>query len=477
MKNKKLFSVFILLMTTVFLLGSAHAQNNPNVILINMDNLGYGELGCYGGGIIRGGATPRIDKLAAEGIRLTNFNVESQCTPSRAALMTGRYAIRTGNATVPFGDGEYGLTQWEYTMPELFADAGYATGMFGKWHLGDSKGRYPTDQGFDEWYGIPNSSDESYWADNEFMKQTSHPKVRAEYVVEATRNQTPKEIAIYDLAKRASIDGEITDKAISFIERKTKEKKPFFAYIPYTMTHMPVMPSKEFKGKSGNGKWGDALMQMDFYTGKILDKLEALGIQQNTIVIFTSDNGPEMSSPHQGFAGPWRGTYCTGYEGSLRVPFIMRWPGKIPAGRVSNEIVHEMDLMTTFSKIVGKDLPTDRVIDGVSQLDFFMAKKDTSDRDHVIVYVGNEIWGVKWKNWKMMSKEIDRGSGEPVRIYAIPNFFNLNLDPGERYPLQEMEQHLWIRYPISERLNEHIATLQKEHPIKPGTPDPYAPKK
>jgi arylsulfatase len=390
--------------------------------------------------------------------------------------MTGRYAVRTGNGEVPRNDADYGLTQWEYTMAELFSDAGYATGIFGKWHLGDSKGRYPTDQGFDEWYGIPNSSDESYWADNELMKQTNHPKVHPEYIMEAVRGQTPKEITVYNLEKRASIDGELTDKAINFIDRKAKEAKPFFAYIPFTMTHMPVTPSKEFKGKSGNGKWGDALIQLDYYVGKILDEVDALGIRQNTIIIFTADNGGEMTIPHQGFNGPWRGSYCTGYEGSLRVPFIMRWPEKIPSGRVSNEIVHETDLLPTLSKVVGKILPNDRVIDGADQLDFFIAKKDTSNRDHVIVYVGNEIWGVKWKNWKMMSKEFDRGFGDPIRSYAIPNFYNLNLDPSERYPMQEAEQNFWVRYPISERLREHITTLRAEPPIAPGTPDPYLPK-
>lgn len=164
-------------LTASFVVAPAHAQsgaeqtNKPNIVLINMDNFGYGELGVYGGGITRGAPTPRIDELASEGFRLTNFNVEAQCTPSRAALMTGRYAVRTGNGSVPLTVADYGLTKWEYTMPEMLSDAGYATGMFGKWHLGQSKGRYPTDQGFDEWYGIPNSTDESLWpAQQDFQK-------------------------------------------------------------------------------------------------------------------------------------------------------------------------------------------------------------------------------------------------------------------------------------------------------------------
>ena len=154
-----------------------------------MDNFGWGELGVYGGGVLRGAPTPRIDALASEGMQLLNFNVEAQCTPSRAAILTGRYAIRTGNASVPLGVGEYGLTQWEYTVAEMLSDAGYVTGMFGKWHLGDSPGRYPTDQGFDEWFGIPNSSDESYWPDNDLVRMGVHPQVKYEHVMEAERGQ------------------------------------------------------------------------------------------------------------------------------------------------------------------------------------------------------------------------------------------------------------------------------------------------
>ena len=169
-----------LLATLTLFAGTAHAQDKPNIVLIFMDNFGWGEVGCYGGGVLRGAPTPRIDSLAEEGMRLLNFNVEAQCTPSRAAIMTGRYAIRTGNSEVPLGVGEYGLTQWEITIAEMLSEAGYSTGMFGKWHLGDSEGRYPTDQGFDEWYGIPNSSDESYWPDNDMFRDDVHPQAKYE---------------------------------------------------------------------------------------------------------------------------------------------------------------------------------------------------------------------------------------------------------------------------------------------------------
>ena len=478
MKIRLMITIFLVIL---FSLSVEPAESRPNIVLIFMDNFGYGELGVYGGGITRGAPTPRIDSLAEEGIRLTNFNVEAQCTPSRSALMTGRYAIRSGNGSVPITTGMYGLTQWEITMAEMLSDAGYVTGMFGKWHLGHTKGRFPTDQGFDEWYGIPNSTDESLWPDqpqfNEVVKENLSPFAVPEYVYEGNKGSDPKKVKVYDSALRPEIDRECTDRAKDFIKRQAEAGKPFFAFIPYTQTHMPVVPSKEFAGRSGNGDWGDVLMQIDVYTGELPDTLDELGIADNTIFIFTSDNGPEMLPGHNGWSGPWRGSYFTGLEGSLRVPFIMRWPGKIPAGMVSNEIVHEMDLFPTLANIAGGTVPNDREIDGVDQSEFFLGKKNKSNRDGLIVYVGNELFGIKWRNWKMMFQEVERGTDER-KTFDFPRFFNLYSDPKEEYPLTKATAgHFWVRWPMSELLKAHLASLKREPPIISGTPDPYTPAK
>ena len=178
----------------------ALAQEKPNIVLVFMDNFGWGEPGFNGGGIIRGAATPRLDQLAKEGLRLTNFNVEVQCTPSRSALMTGRYAIRSGNSTVPLGEGVYGLVQWEVTMAEMLSAAGYRTGMFGKWHLGRTSGRFPTDQGFDEWYGIPNSSDQAFWPDSNSWQADAHPDLEFTHVLTAKRGEVPQKLDVYGRA-------------------------------------------------------------------------------------------------------------------------------------------------------------------------------------------------------------------------------------------------------------------------------------
>ena len=457
--------------------GAARAQPaRPNVVLVLMDNFGWGELGVYGGGVLRGAATPRIDKLASEGMRLLNFNVEAQCTPSRAALMTGRYAIRTGNGSVPIDTPLYGLVQWEVTLAEMLSDTGYATGMFGKWHLGHTEGRFPIDQGFDEWYGIPNSTDESLWPDNPLFDSKSDPYAKFEYLMQGRKGGKAESLRVYDSKERLLIDKELTDRTIDFMKRQKSAGKPFFAFVPYTQTHLPTLPHPDFKGKSGNGPWADVLMQVDNYVGGLLDAVDEFGLRDNTIFIFTSDNGPEFSRAWVGSSGPWRGTYFTGREASLRVPFIMRWPGKVPAGAVNNEIVHAMDLFPTLARLAGGKVPADRIIDGVDQSDYFLGKQQKSNRDSVVIYVGNDLHGVKWRNWKMMLKEMDSGDG-PVRELSLPHFYNLLVDQKEEYPAApDIPENLWVRFPASKVLLDHAISLKKESPIRPGTPDPYPPK-
>jgi arylsulfatase A-like enzyme len=388
----KLFSFAFALLSAI----AAQAQNapKPNIVFILMDNLGYGEVGCYGGGILRGSATPRIDKLAAEGTRVLNFNVEAQCTPSRSAILTGRFSIRSGTHSVPIGGGLEGLTQWEVTIAELLSGAGYSTAHFGKWHLGNEQGRLPNDQGFDEWYGIPRTTDEVFAPSEPAAKAAG---VAFEHIMEGKKGEKSRELQIYDLEQRRLIDSEITRRAIDFLTRSVQSGKPFYAYIPFTLVHFPTLPNKKFAGKTGFGDFSDALAEMDAHVGEILDAIDQLRIRDNTIVVFTSDNGPEATWPWQGSSGPWRGYYFTHMEGSLRTPFIIRWPGKIPAGRVSNEIVHEVDTYTTFAKIAGASVPQDRAIDGVDQTDFLLGKSDKSKREGFPLFVADRLEAVKWR--------------------------------------------------------------------------------
>ena len=312
------------------------AAEQPNIVFMLADNLGYGELGCYGGGILRGAATPRIDRLASEGLRLLNFNVEAQCTPSRSALMTGRFAMRSGTMRVNRGSALYGLTQWEITLAEMLAKQGYATGHFGKWHLGNTEGRFPTNQGFDEWYGIPNSTSVAPWPSLTGFDPAVAPMP---HILEGRQGEKTRNVEVYDLKSRRLIDAEITRRSIEFIQQNAKANKPFFAYIPFTLVHYPTLAHPDFAGKTGYGEFADSLAEMDHRAGQVLDTIKQLGIEDNTLVVFTSDNGPEELLPWRGWAGPWSGSYFTAMEGSLRAPFIVRWPKHVPAGQISNEIV------------------------------------------------------------------------------------------------------------------------------------------
>ncbi|WP_435218908.1 arylsulfatase [Luminiphilus sp. nBUS_07] len=458
----------VFLSTFVLLSMAAWAEKQANVVLVLMDNFGYGEIGVYGGGVMRGAPTPRIDSIAREGLQLTNFNVEAECTPSRSALMTGRYGIRTRQrANQPPRGVWYGITKWEVTLAELLSDAGYATGIFGKWHLGDTEGRFPTDQGFDEWIGLPRSSDRAFWPDSNSFQPNSHPSAKFTHVMSASKGEQPVEGAVYDRAKRAIIDREITDQAIDFMTRMSGEGKPFFAYLPYTQTHEPVDPHPDFYGSTGNGSFADVLAQTDVYVGELLDTVESLGIREDTIFIFTSDNGREGVPRSFGFTGPWRSGMFSPYEGSLRVPFLVRWPGKIPPGRVSNEMVHQMDVFSTVASFTGVQVPTDRVIDGVDQSDFFTGKSEQSARDSLVIYIGNTLFGAKWRNWKILLREMDE-DGYGIKEMAYPSVYNLIVDPKEEVPELNYLNDTWVDFPLYQVIEDHELSLEND----PGAPGP-----
>jgi arylsulfatase len=446
---------------------AADSDDKPNIVLILMDNFGYGEIGVYGGGVIRGAATPRIDSIATEGFQLTNFNVEAECTPSRSALMTGRYGIRTRQR--PDGPPRsvwYGITKWEITLAEMLSEAGYVNGIFGKWHLGDTEGRYPTDQGFDEWIGLPRSSDRAFWPDSNSFTPDSHPGAVFTHVMSAKRGETPKQLGVYDRAKRKTIDAEITAQSIDFIKRNAAGEEPFFVFLSYTQTHEPVDPHPDYYGKTGNGSFADVLAQTDDYVGSVLDTLDETGLKENTIVIFTSDNGREGVPRSFGFTGPWRGGMFSPYEGSLRVPFLMRWPGKIPQKRVSNELMHQIDLFPTIANIIGTELPDDRVYDGVDQTDFLMGKTEKSARESVVIYIGNVLFGVKWRNWKLLLKEM--GDNYAIREIAYPSIYNLLIDPKEEVPELNFLNDTWIEFPLYQALDDHEESIAAD----PGAPGP-----
>jgi arylsulfatase A-like enzyme len=440
------------------------AQARPNIVLIFPDNLGWGEVGVYGG--VRGQLTPRLDKMAAEGIRLNNFNVEFSCTVSRAALMTGRYAVRSG-ATQPGG-----MTLWEVTLAEALKSVGYATGLFGKWHLGGDRPegrREPTDQGFDEFYGIARTSNE---AQTTIAQGQTTPGTS--FIWEGKTGSPSRSVKPFDMTTRRTVDRESAERGIAFMERSVKEKKPFFFYYPMTQIHFPTLPHPDFAGKTGAGDVGDAMAELDANVGRVLDAIDRLGVAPNTIVLWCTDNGAEQRRPWRGSSGPWSGFYNSMMEGGIRTPCIIRWPGRIPAGRVSNEIVHEIDLFPTLAAAVGADLvPKDRAIDGVNQLPFLEGKQQKSSRDSVIFFANTQVRAVKWHDWKLHYVFMPE-SGAPA-VPPLMRLFNLLSDPKEETDIKDANP--WAQGVMDKIVADFMATTTRYPHVPPNAPDPYVPAK
>lgn len=471
------------------------SAEQPNIVVFFWDNLGWGEVGCYGGGVLRGAPTPRIDGLAAEGLRLLNFNVEAQCTPSRSALLTGRHPIRSGTQSIPVAGGSDGMTQWEVTMAKALSDAGYATGMWGKWHLGsDPENRSPVDFGFDEAVWCPRTADEVFWTMQSYFPKgtvTAAPyadgaeiPLETQPIYSRKAGGKPEVVADYDAEFRAGFDRKITDWAIDFMRDAHTDGKPFYLYLPYTQVHIPPIPDSEFAGKTRRGNWADILAQMDAFTGRILDTLDELGATDDTIVAWVSDNGSDTTwrmpaiDPDPagglwaGFSGPWRGGLFTSLEGSNRTPCIIRWPGKVPAGRLSNELVHEVDLFSTLVLAGGGSVPNDRQIDGMDMRGFLLGDAEQSGRDTVLCLQGNRLQAIKWRQWKahLFEQTEFLSTWTP---FNMPRLYNLEWDPREEHQVDF--PHAWVMHPMAAAAGAFLKSFVVEPPIKPGTPDPYTP--
>ena len=354
-------------------------EQPPNIVVIFADDLGYGDISCYHK---QGTNTPHLDSMAAEGFRSTDFFLPANvCSPSRAALLTGRYPMRCG---IPVARTEkpgskyrdYGFLPEEITIPELLKLAGYRSLMVGKWHLGmEVPGSHPIDAGFDEHLGIP----------------SNYAKGRGLNYNTLYRG---KEIEQKDVPCQA-LTKLYTDEVVSFIERQ--EDQPFFVYVSHHIVHGPLLPSKDFKGTSNKGKYGDFIKEMDHSTGRIMQAIKDAGIDDNTLVVFTSDNGPTGAGSTGGMSG---GKYCT-MEGGHRVPAIFRWPGKIAPGEVSDVTLTSMDLFPMFSELAKVKLPDDRKIDGINTLPVVMGEQTDSPHEFLYYYNGTNLQAVREGNWKL----------------------------------------------------------------------------
>ncbi len=425
------------------------AQNKPNVVLIMMDDLGYGDLSCYGASEY---ATPQIDQMAKNGVRFTHFlSAQAVCSASRAGLLTGCYPNRIGISGALFPNSKIGINASEETIAELLHSNGYVTGMFGKWHLGDRKDFLPMQHGFDEYVGIPYSND--MWPVDYDGQKAIAPSNKSRFpLLPLIRNNEPEKY-IETLDDQAQLIQILTKESVQFIEKN--KSKPFFLYLPHPMPHVPINASKDFRGKSKQGLFGDVMMEMDWSVGEILATLKKHMLEKNTIVIFTSDNGPWQNfGNHAGSTGGLREAKGSSFEGGQRVPFIVQWKGHLPEGKVQAGLASNIDLLPTICALTQSPLPQKK-IDGVN-IQRLMEGSQTAEprKSFYYYYRTNNLEAVRKGNWKLVFAHPGRThegflpgkDGYPGKLnedFAFnQGLYDLRRDPGERYDVSSMHPEI-----------------------------------
>ncbi len=434
-----------------FSLSAADAQP-PNFIIILADDLGYGDLACYGHPTIR---TPNLDRMAAEGMRFTDFYAsETVCTPSRSGLMTGRLPIRTGMCSdtrrVLFPNSAGGLQPSEITIASALKAKNYATACVGKWHLGHLPQYLPTHHGFDHYYGIPYSNDmdrdptgpkgQAVFQDPR-VEHFRVPLMRDETIIERPANQT-------------TLTQRYTAEAVKFIQ--DHQKRPFFLYFAHTFPHVPLFASANFKGKSPRGIYGDVVEEIDWSVGQILDAVRQAGLAENTLVFFTSDNGPWLIEGDQGgSAGLLREGKGSTWEGGMREPGIAWWPGKIKPA-VNRELACNVDLLPTFCHLAGAPVPNDRVLDGVDMTPMLLAT-GKSQRDVIFYYRGTKLYAVRKGAYKAHYITQSAYGKDKPELHDPPALYNLERDPSEQFEVAK--DHPEVLADIAKEVEQHRAKL------------------
>ncbi len=439
----------------------------PNIIFILGDDIGYTELGSYGGGKVRGFSTPNLDRMADEGMRFLSFYSEPSCTPTRAALMTGRHPVRIGMLGVLFpGTSGMGLVDEEVTVAELLSEAGYHTGMFGKWHLGDDPGMTPIEQGYDE--AVWSEGNPPWWGFHRGVKRTDS----AGYVnmgafawapgpegfpydtggvMSGKKGEEPKMVAPFSLELYDTMDTDVADGVIDFMERHAKSKRPFFVYYAGKGNHF-WGANPDFMNQPAGTNNSAQMAEHDHNVGRVLDKLNELGIAENTLVVWMSDNGPMYAMhPHGGYS-LLRGEKGDTWEGGVRVPGMVWWPGTVDQGQEPVDIVHVSDMFTTAASIAGvkSDIPNDRVTDGVDQSALFLLGEGKSRRDYIFHYNKEKLEAVRKDQLKFRTK--------PEKPHH--NCYNLYHDPGERYP--DLGRYcLWAAPGFAKMIQDHMGMIKK----------------
>lgn len=462
---------------------SAFAAGKPNVVLMLADNLGYGDLSIYNGGIRGGMKTPNIDKLASEGTRFTQFLVEPGCTPSRAGLLTGQYSIRSGMSLVIVPGGSGGLQSDDVTLGSIMKSAGYNTTYIGKWHLGPEAQSQPQNQGFDQWLvGFKGTTDSVLYSESLRTAGVSEDlqKAAATYIVEAKQpGGAARQVRLYDRRYRRQIESDIADAAVSYIEHQAKQEKPFFLMVGWTRPHFPNDAADEFVDSSGVGRYGDSVVELDARTGQVLDAIDATGIRDTTIVIWLSDNGATMtatvpSEVGSGDNGPFRGELGDAYEGSIRTAGMIRWPGKIKPA-VTDEMISVHDFLPTLAGFAGAEVPADRPYDGFDQGNFLLGKQEKSNREHLLTFIGDRLVAVRWRQFRIYPVEVNFSDTNPRmggylgttrETAGFPRIYNIYSDPKETTDIA-VSGTAWVMG-IYARLVEQYKKTLNDHPNPPA---------
>lgn len=429
------------------------AQKKPNILFIMTDDVGWGDLGCFGGGAMRGAPTPHLDRLASEGTRFVNYYGQASCTAGRASFMTGRIPIRTALSLVLVpGDPDH-ITNETPTVAQFLKQNGYATVQLGKWHLGDVPDAYPTAVGFDEMYHMlpyyagvyayddPNLNPAWPKDDTAFMRQWARVNM-GEW--EQLPGQQPRKIREFKYQNLETSDTEIRESAISWIKDHAKDSKPFFMYLNFMKVHQPNFPSAAWKGKSPAGMpYQDGLMELDDNTGRVIQTIRDLGLEENTLIVWTTDNGAWVDAwPDAGYT-PFRGAKGTAYEGGFRVPCIAAWKGHIKPGTTSTEMMSHMDWWPTFASLIGVQPPphiwkdnkgNPIVFDGIDNSDYLLGK-GPGKREEFFFYYDQSFGGVRVKNYKFLFTAKDSWLGPSMPLTSAPAVYNLLWDPAENYDI------------------------------------------
>ncbi len=451
--------------------GDASKLKSPNIVLFLIDDMGYGDIDRTGANQYQ---TPNINRLATQGMQFTWYYCpQAVSSASRAGLMTGCYPNRVGISGALMPWAQVGINPEETTIAEMLKPVGYRTCIIGKWHLGHHEKFLPLQNGFDEYYGLPYSND--MWP-VDFdgvpirLKDTTDSKMRFPNLPLIEGNDKVAEVLT--LADQDKLTTDYTERAVAFIQRN--KDKPFLLYFPHSMVHIPLGVSEKFKGKSKQGMFGDVVMEVDWSVGEVMKALEENGIEKNTLVIFTTDNGPWLNfGNHAGSAGGLREGKQTSWEGGQRVPCIMRWPGVIPAGEICNKLATAMDILPTLAEITGAELPAKK-IDGVSILPLLKGDKEAAPRHELYYYYQqNNLEGVQRDYWKLvlphrtqsyegLEPGNDGWPGPTKQIEITENLlFDLRRDPGERYNVAEyypekVEELLELAKKAREDLGDNI---------------------